>query len=104
MPVIKSAIKKLRQDKKREKQNDSLRSLLKESVRNAKKKKTGKAVSEAIAIIDKASKKNIIHENKAGRVKSALSKIAKPVKVKVELQKQIKQKVKTKTSKKTPKK
>lgn len=78
MPVIKSAIKKLRQDKVREKQNDELRDMLKSTVRNAKKTKTGKSVSKAISVVDKAAKKNIIHTNKASRLKASLTKIAKP--------------------------
>ena len=82
MPVIKSAIKKLRQDKKREKANDVLRDSLKSAVRSAKKIKSGKAVAKAVAIVDKASKQGIVHKNKASRLKSALSKIAKPVKIK----------------------
>lgn len=77
MPVIKSAIKKLRQDKKRELQNDALRNSLKSAVRAAKKTKTGKAVTTAIKIIDKSAKNKIIHRNKAARLKSAVSKLAR---------------------------
>ena len=79
MPVIKSAIKKLRQ----EKQNDQIRELLKSAIRAAKKAKTGKSVTTAISKVDKAAKLNIIHENKAARLKSSLSKLAKPVRSKV---------------------
>lgn len=79
MPVIKSAIKKLRQDKKREKQNNILRDSVKTVVRLAKKSKSGKDISKAIATVDKAAKNNIIHKNKAARLKSTLSKIAKPI-------------------------
>ena len=78
MPVIKSAIKKLKQDKKREAQNDMLRASLRMSVRNAKKSKSGKSVSKAMSIVDKAAKNNIIHKNKASRMKVTLSKLAKP--------------------------
>ncbi len=83
MPVIKSAIKKLRQDRKKEKQNDQIRELLKSAIRAAKKAKTGKSVTTAISKVDKAAKLNIIHENKAARLKSSLSKLAKPVRSKV---------------------
>ena len=79
MPVIKSAIKKLRQDKKREKRNDVMREVLKSTVRSAKKTKSGKSIAKAISIVDKAAKSKIIHQNKASRLKSALTKIAKPV-------------------------
>jgi len=83
MPVIKSAIKKLRQDRKKEKQNDQIRELLKSAIRAAKKARTGKSVTTAISKVDKAAKLNIIHENKAARLKSSLSKLAKPVRSKV---------------------
>lgn len=79
MPVIKSAIKKLRQDRKREKRNDALRDDLKSVVRQAKKVKNGKAVAQAVSVIDKAAKNKIIHTNKAARLKSSLTKLAKPV-------------------------
>lgn len=82
MPVIKSAIKKLRQDKKREKENDLLRNSLKSTVRIAKKDKSSKSVTKAISTVDKAAKHKIIHTNKAARLKAALSKLAKPVSVK----------------------
>ncbi len=83
MPVIKSAIKKLRQDRKREKKNDALRSSLKSAVSKAKKSKSGKAVAQAVSIVDKAAKNKIIHVNKAARMKSTLTKIAKPTASKV---------------------
>ncbi len=55
---------------------------MKNAVRSAKKSKTGKSVSKAIAIIDKAAKQGIVHNNKASRLKSSLNKLAKPVSVK----------------------
>lgn len=73
MPVIKSAIKKLRRDKKQEKAQDAFRVEMDKSVKTATKKPTAKTVSEAFSIIDKAVKKHIIHQNKAGRMKSKLS-------------------------------
>lgn len=76
MPVIKSAIKKLRRDKKREKQNDDFRKNLQAIIRAAKKQKTPKKINEAFSAIDKAVKKNLIHKNRAARIKSSLSKPA----------------------------
>lgn len=98
MPVIKSAIKKLRQDRKHEKQNDLLRNDLRKALREVKKIKSGKSASKAISIIDKASKNNIIHKNKASRLKSSISKIVKP------LAKSAKSASKPKSGKKTSKK
>ncbi len=78
MPVIKSAIKKLRQDRKREKQNDTIRATVKSAIKKAQKDAKGESVKAAISLIDKAAKKNILHKNKAARMKSSLTKIAKP--------------------------
>jgi small subunit ribosomal protein S20 len=80
MPVIKSAIKKLRRDKKREKANDSFRQDLDLAIHAAKKQKTAKSVSSAVSMVDKGVKKNLIHKNTAARIKSSLSKLAKPAK------------------------
>ncbi len=106
MPVIKSAIKKYRRDKKRRAENDLTRKKLEEVINLARKKKTDKNVSAAFSLIDKAVKRHLIHKNKANRTKSALFKTtpgsttpAKPaVKKKLTAKKAVK---KTKT---TPKK
>jgi len=103
MPVIKSAIKKLRKDRKRERVNDEFRTNLDRAVRAAKKQKTAKTVSSAVSIIDKAVKKNVMHKNKAARIKSALSKLAKPAsKVSAPKAKPVKKSVATSKAKKTP--
>jgi len=73
MPVTKSAIKKLAQDRKREVANDALRRKLREAVKKTSKKEG--SLDKAFAIIDKAAKNKLIHKNKAARLKSALSKI-----------------------------
>lgn len=75
MPVIKSAKKKLRQDHRLEIENDGVRNLVKSALRNAKKNPSKKEIEKAVKVIDKAAKKNIIHKNKAARLKSNLSKI-----------------------------
>lgn len=75
MPVTKSAKKKLRQDKKRQTRNKSLSSLLKKLIKKASKNLSRKEILEAIRTADKAAKKNIIHKNKAARIKSKLSKL-----------------------------
>lgn len=79
MPVIKSAIKKARRDKKVEKINDDFRVELQSVIKKAKKIKTAQAVSKAFSLIDKGVKRNIIHKNKAARLKSTFSRLAKPV-------------------------
>lgn len=89
MPLIKSAKKKLRQDKKRTKRNKSTKDFLKEVLKNARKDPTTESLRLAVKITDKSVKKNLIHKNKAARIKSALSKLlsaepktATPVKAK----------------------
>lgn len=73
MPIIKSAKKKLRADKKRRAFNSKLSNMLSLSVKKAKKIPSEKNIKEAIIITDKSSKNNIIHKNKASRIKSKLS-------------------------------
>jgi small subunit ribosomal protein S20 len=77
MPVIKSAIKKQRQDKVSEKRNDAFRKNLSDAVKKAGKTKSAKDIITAISLMDKSVKKNLTHKNKAARVKSRLSKLAK---------------------------
>jgi len=78
MPVIKSAIKKLRHDQKREAQNDASRKIVKDFVKKAAKKKTPSDIKKAISLVDKAVKNNLMHKNKAARIKSKLTKGTKP--------------------------
>lgn len=78
MPVIKSAKKKLRQDKKRKQANNILRSLVKKLLKQAKKDRSMKAIRKATQVVDKAAKKGLFHKNKAARIKAALAKITPP--------------------------
>lgn len=75
MPVIKSAQKKLRQDKKRTESNKDGKELLKELIKKAKKEPTTEAVRLVVKAADKAAKNHIIHKNKAARIKSTLGKL-----------------------------
>lgn len=77
MPIIKSAAKKLRADKKKEKKNNILRDSLKKSLKTARKTPTTANISNATKVLDKMVKKNLVHKNKAARVKSSLSKLLK---------------------------
>lgn len=76
MPIIKSAAKKQRADRLKEKRNNLLRNLLKRTLKTAKKTPTMVNISKATKILDKMAKKNLIHANKAARLKSSLSKLA----------------------------
>lgn len=81
MPLIKSAIKKLKQDKKRTLRNRGLKKRYKELTKQALGEPTDKAVRAAVAAIDKAAKRRVIHKNKAARLKSRVMR-AKKVKPK----------------------
>jgi small subunit ribosomal protein S20 len=73
MPVIKSAAKALRRDKRRAKTNQPVRSQILGSIKKAKKGSSKKDLMNAYSIIDRAAKKGIIHKNKASRLKSRLT-------------------------------
>ena len=53
MPVIKSAKKKLRIDRKRESANKKIENLIRLSIKKAGKKPTPKSIQEAFKVIDK---------------------------------------------------
>lgn len=77
MPVIKSAIKKLRQSKVKRARNLVSKGALKNLLDAFKKKPTPGIFSKLVSALDKAAKKNLIHKNKAARLKSRLSKLLK---------------------------
>jgi len=72
MPIIKSAIKKVRKDKKRTKVNNAYVKAYQATLK--KIRKGGSDVKKLINLfysqIDKAAKHNVIHKNKALRLKS----------------------------------
>ena len=78
MPIIKSAKKKLRQDKKRTKQNQLVKRSVKETVLAFKRKPTPVSLSKLFSELDTSVKKKIFHPNKAARLKSRLSKLLSP--------------------------
>lgn len=83
MPIIKSAQKKLRQDKVRTQANNATKRQYKDAVKDvaktaaAGKKVSADAVKTAYKKIDKAAKKNVIHANKAARMKSQVAALAR---------------------------
>lgn len=74
MPIIKSAIKKMRKDKVRTARNQKRKNLLHRVLKDARKNPNIKTLASAFSSLDKAVKVNIIHKNKAARTKSQLSK------------------------------
>lgn len=75
MPITKQAEKKLRHDKKRAVKTAKQRSDLREVVKQLRKKPSKKGLESAYKALDKAAKLNVIHANKAARLKSRLSKL-----------------------------
>lgn len=70
MPRIKAAKKALRASRKRYLINSDIKKKLKDTVKKANEKN----IHVAFSLIDKAAKKNVIHANKAARLKSRLAK------------------------------
>ncbi len=81
MPNIKSAIKRVNVNKKKNLENKSIKSQINTSVKkfedavNAKDVESAtKLYAEAVSVIDSAASKNVIHKNTASRKKSRLAK------------------------------
>ena len=74
MPVIKSAKKRMRQEKKRTAINRTKKENLKILIKNVRTDKTVKNLTAVFSALDKAAKVDLIHKNKASRLKSRLSK------------------------------
>jgi small subunit ribosomal protein S20 len=75
MPVTKTAKRALRSSSKKRIVNKLISEKLEVAIRLAKKTKSKKDISKAISLTDRASKKNVIHKNKASRIKGRLSKL-----------------------------
>jgi small subunit ribosomal protein S20 len=71
MPQLKGSKKRLRQNRKRAEENKKIKERMMSLVKGAKGKKDLPALYKAV---DKAAKRNLLHTNKAARLKSALSK------------------------------
>lgn len=77
MPITARAIKKLSHDRKRTRQNQTIKNAVTKAVKQARKTPTVKKLSIAFQKLDKAVKARIIHPNKGARIKSRLSKLLK---------------------------
>jgi len=81
MPNLKSSIKAMRVSRRRnvintrvkDKYKDELKTFRK-LVAEGKKDEAQKAISKVASALDKAVKKNVIHKNKASRLKSRMAK------------------------------
>jgi small subunit ribosomal protein S20 len=84
MPIIKSAIKKAKQDEKARAANRLIKDEFRKAAKNVRKlvltgetKEAKKALDEAYSKLDRAAKKNVIHKNNASRRKSRLASLFK---------------------------
>lgn len=87
MPNIKSAKKRMRSNAKKANVNTLVKSSMKTSIKkveamvSAKENKDiNNALNNAFQKIDKAKKQGLVHENKAARIKSRLSKAVNSMK------------------------
>lgn len=74
MPIIRSAIKKVRKDKIRTSRNQKRENFLKSAIKKVRQSKSAKDLQIVYSALDKAAKVKLIHPNKAARLKSRLSK------------------------------
>lgn len=82
MPIIKSAIKRARQNHVRRARRQPFKTHMKtmmrkmtDLVKEGKKDEAGKLLAVVYKSIDTAAKKNIIHKNNAARKKSQMAKL-----------------------------
>ena len=80
MPITKSAIKKLRSDKKKAVFNKSTKTKAKTAIDTFKKSLSIESLSKAFSMVDKAAKKGVIKKGKADRIKARLTKKISPTK------------------------
>ncbi|MBI2330304.1 30S ribosomal protein S20 [Candidatus Daviesbacteria bacterium] len=74
MPIIRSAIKKVRKDKIRTARNKKRELSYKSLIKKVRTTKAAKDLQAVFSALDKAAKVKLIHPNKAARLKSRLSK------------------------------
>ena len=83
MPIIKSAIKRMKQTLKRRERNVSLKRDIKSAYKAFLAKPTAATLSAAQSELDTAVKKGLLKKNTASRRKSQLAKVAKEAGVKL---------------------
>jgi len=81
MPNLKTSIKELRKNKRKEEINDRLRNRVKRATKKQAKlvdsgnlEESKKNIKNVYKVLDKAAKKNVIKKGKADRLKSRLTK------------------------------
>ena len=75
MPILANAKKALRSSLKKQAINQVVRARTRTTLKQAQLKPTADSLSAAFSAVDKAVKRNLVHANKAARLKSQLSKL-----------------------------
>ena len=83
MPIIKSAVKRMRQTAKRRERNVGIKKDIKGAVKAFVAEPSAKNLSKAQSELDKAVKKGLIKKNTAARRKASLAAAAKKAGVKL---------------------
>lgn len=83
MPIIKSAIKRMKQTVKRRERNVGIKRDIKSAVKTFLAKPSSEGLSKAHSELDTAVKKKLIKKNTVARRKSQLAKVAKEAGVKL---------------------
>lgn len=83
MPIIKSAIKRMKQTAKRRERNVGIKRDIKSAVKAFLAKPTSEGLSVAHSELDTAVKKKLLKKNTVARRKSQLAKVAKDAGVKL---------------------
>ncbi len=77
MPVTVTAKRALRSSKRKQIVNKRRSASMDVALRKAKNNPTKETIKEATSLVDRAAKAQIIHKNKAARIKSRLSQLTK---------------------------
>lgn len=83
MPIIKSAIKRVKQANVARERNVATKRAIKAATKAFLAKPTSEGLSKVHSELDKALKKNLLHPNTVARRKGALAKVAKDAGVKL---------------------
>lgn len=87
VPNIKSAIKRVRVNEKKNAENKMIKSQISTAIKKYKTalaekdlEKATQLLSEAVKVIDSAASKNVIHKNNASRKQARLAKLLETIK------------------------
>lgn len=73
MPLLSNAKKALRSSKRKAIVNSRVRSRMRTALKNVAEKPSAETIATAYSAIDTACKRNLLHKNKASRLKSQIS-------------------------------